>query len=114
MYLHHVLPDDGIRNAFKIGLLVKIVLFDLSKTRKQKHISYKMSKDDIAISENKTCASKTKSYARKSKNCTRKITRNFWPPCAQISAELASKKCARCFEDNPRLSRLGYKFFAGY
>ena len=66
-----------------------------------------MSKDDIAISENKTCASKTKSYARKSKNCARKITRNFWPPCAQISAELASKKCARCFEDNPRLSRLG-------
>ena len=66
-----------------------------------------MSKDDIAISENKTCASKTKSYAPK-------ITRNFWPPCAQISAELASKKCARCFEDNPRLSRLGYKFIAGY
>ena len=66
-----------------------------------------MSKDDIAISENKTCASKTKSYARK-------ITCNFWPPCAQISAELASKKCAWCFEDNPRLSRLGYKFFAGY
>ena len=62
-----------------------------------------MSKDDVAISENKTCASKTKSYARKSKNCARKIT-----------AELASKKCALCFEDNPRLSRLGYKFFAGY
>ena len=65
-----------------------------------------MSKDDIAISENKTCARKTKSYAHK-------IRRNFWPPCAQISAELAPKKCARCFEDNPRLSRLGYKFFAG-
>ena len=66
-----------------------------------------MSKDDIAISENKTCTSKTKNYARK-------ITRNFWPPCAQISAELSSKKCALCFVDNPRLSRLGYKFFAGY
>ena len=66
-----------------------------------------MSKDDIAISENKTCASKTKS-------CMRKIARNFWPPCAQISAELASKKCTHCFEDNLRLSRLGYKFFAGY
>ena len=28
--------------------------------------------------------------------------------------ESGSKKCAQCFEDNPRLSRLGYKFFAGY
>ena len=70
-----------------------------------------MSKDDIAISENKTCARKTKSYARKSKNCARKITRNFWPLCAQISAELASKICAQCFEHNPRLSRLGLSSF---
>ena len=30
-----------------------------------------MSKDEIAISENKTCASKTKSYACKSKNCAK-------------------------------------------
>ena len=43
-----------------------------------------MSKDDVAVSGGKTCASKTKSYARKSKNCARKITRKFWPPCSQI------------------------------
>ena len=43
-----------------------------------------------------------------------KITRKFWAPCAQILVELGSKKYAQCFEDNPRLSRLGYKFFAGY
>ena len=73
-----------------------------------------MSKDDITISENKTCARKTKSYACKSKNCMCKITCNFWPPCMQISAELASKKCTQCFEHNPRLSRSGYKFFVGY
>ena len=38
---------------FKIGLLVKIVPFDLSINRKPKHISYKMSKDDVAISAGK-------------------------------------------------------------
>ena len=100
-------PRWWIINAFKIGLLVKVVPFDLSKNREQKHLSYKMSKDDVAISGGKTCASKTKSYARN-------ITRKFLPPCAQILVELGSKKCARCFEDNPRLSRLGYKFFARY
>ena len=73
-----------------------------------------MSKDDVAISGGKTCASKTKSYARKSKNCARRITRRFWTPCAQILVELGSKKYAQCFEGNPRLSRLGYKFFVGY
>ena len=73
-----------------------------------------MSKDDVAILGGKTCASKTKSYVRKCKNYACKITCKFWPPCAQILLELESKKCARCFEDNPRLSQLGYKFFAGY
>ena len=98
----------------KIGLLVNIVPSDLSKNRKQKHISYKMSKDEVALSGSKTCSSRTKSYVRKSKNCVRRITRKFWPPCAQILVELESKKCTRCFEDNPRLSWLGYKFFARY
>ena len=46
-----------------------------------------MSKDDVAISGGKTCASKTKSYA-----C--KITYKFWPPLAYILVELGSKKCA--------------------
>ena len=54
------------------------------------------------------------SYARKSKNCACKITCKFWPSRAQILVELGSKKCGQCFEDNPRLSQLGYKFFAGY
>ena len=73
-----------------------------------------MSKNDAVISGGKICGRKTKRYARKSKNCTCKITRKFWPSCAKILVELGSKICARCFEDNPRLSRLSYKFFAGY
>ena len=102
------LPRWWIINAFKIGLLFKIVPpFDLSKNRKQKHISYKMSKDDVAISGGKSCASKTKSYARK-------ITCKFWPLRTYILVELGSKKCTQCFEDSPRLSWLGYKLFVGY
>ena len=102
------LPRWWIINAFKIGLLFKIVPpFDLSKNRKQKHISYKMSKDDVAISGGKTYASKTKSYARK-------ITCKFWPLRTYILVELGSKKCTQCFEDSPRLSWLGYKLFVGY
>ena len=89
--------------------MVKIVPSDLSKNRKQKHISYKISKDEVALSGGKTCSSKTKSYTCKSKNCICKITHKFWPPCAQILVELESKKCAQCFEGNPRLSWLGYK-----
>ena len=56
-----------------------------------------MSKDDVAISGGKTCASKTKSYV-----C--KITCKFWPLHTYILVELESKKCTQCFEDNPRLS----------
>ena len=74
----------------KLVFWLKLFLSIYIKTE-NKNISDKMSKDDVAISGGKTCASKTKSYTCKSKNCVCKITHKFWPPCAQILVELGSK-----------------------